>query len=80
MFIEPNWEQLGFDSASNYYRYRKELVISRLIICNENVIFINPIYVNYLRKRQLDYFYTTLGLRKGPEVIMNSPLKKVSNE
>ena len=77
IIIEKTHKELGFDSFSNYSKYKQELVDNKLIIYERNSIFINPMYVNYFKKRQLDYFYAMFEIRKDIKVRMEIPMRKV---
>lgn len=77
--IEVSYKDLGFKSFSNFIRYRNELTEQRLLFYRNNVYFVNPCYINYLSRRQTEYFYRMFKLRKSNEVVMNIPTLKLVN-
>lgn len=73
MTIKSDFIQLGYSSSSNFYRDRKELVKSRLLFYENEEYYINPCYINFYSKRQMDYFFTFFKIKEKKRVTMIDP-------
>ena len=75
--IEVSYQDLGFKSFPNFSRYRNELISERLLFYKDSMYFVNPCYINYLNRRQQDYFFKLFKLKKSKPVRMLDPKLKV---
>lgn len=62
--VTGTYHDLGYEDKTYFYRARKELVKIGFISYHEQDHFVNPVYVDYLSRRQRDYLRLKYGIRK----------------
>lgn len=72
--LDVNYTQLGFNHSRNFYQYRDDLASKRMIFVKDNLIFINPTFVNYLNHRQKSTFFNEFKLNQPKAVNMGKPV------
>jgi len=71
--VSLNYHDLGFDSCSNFRRYRNDLIQCRLIFYKDNLYYINPCYINRHTRRLQEYLFRKFNLIKSKPVVMTDP-------
>lgn len=73
--LEISYYDMGFDDQSNFIKYRRDLIKSRLVFFKNNRYFINPCYINFYSRRQTQWLFGLFKLTSVKEVVMSDPTK-----
>lgn len=76
--LEVGYADLGFGNARNFYRYRDELVASRMIFVEDKYIFVNPCFINYLNHRQKSGLFSLFKLNQQKPFNLGKPVLRLA--
>ena len=64
LVVTGTYKDFRYDYAPHFTKDRKELVTNGFIIMDKQEMFVNPVMINYLSRRQVDWLEAYFKLKK----------------